>query len=821
MEIYLAKKNTNGNILSIDDHLLDTAAIARQLDAHFCPDLMVKATGLSREDFSALFCFLAAIHDLGKATPAFQKKINGEDIEFRHALAGASILSSYFNVSDSICEIIASHHGKPRSLSRDDSFDRYFKKNTKKLGNDVETWTKLYNQAVVLAGPSFNITSVISIQAQMVLSGLLIIADWIASNEMFFPLINERKLLSDEDRIKRNKIGWEKIALPDCWDPCVPYLDSDIFSTRFGFLPNELQESVVSIVNSISTPGIMIIEAPMGVGKTEAGLAAAEIVSSRVKAGGVFFGLPTKGTANGMFPRMLKWAESVSDNMAVSLRLAHSDASNNNSYRLLQAKTYEEQGVSVNSWLSGRHRALLSDFVIGTVDQFLLAGLLQKYIMLLHAGLSGKTIIIDEVHAYDAYMSSYMESVLSWMGVFQVPVILLSATLTNKKRNDLVKSYTGQDYYENSNDYPCITWSDSNKIQTKALNVNLPKKQITIKYIDDDLLKDSIRNQTDACVGIILNSVNRAQKLYDSLRETFAERKVILIHSRFIPKDRSRLEGLVVNTIGKSSTSLDRNGTIVVGTQVLEQSLDIDFDVLYVDKCPIDLLFQRIGRLHRHFRTDRAIMKPICYIIEGEKTDQIAKYEYTDFLINQTINLIGEKQLDIPLDIKPMTEAVYNTENVMESPEKEAFLTRIKEMRSNAQSFCIPSPDNARMRGLLEIDANGQESVRYGNFGLEVLLWKHNKDGSFETFDGECSFHGFPLPNDIESLLKQRITLPQRFLGELDAIKEMQKELPSWTKLDILKYHLIVLTDEEGICQIGKYKCSYSNNYGLKEVNVV
>ncbi|MBR0417084.1 MAG: CRISPR-associated helicase Cas3' [Firmicutes bacterium] len=820
MKTYIAKTDSGGNILSLTDHLLDTLYVAKELNAHYCPDSMVDASGMSREEFSSIFCFLTAIHDLGKATPAFQKKINGEDIEFKHALAGASILSVEFGISNSICEIVAAHHGAPRSLSREESFDKYFRKNRSKIGNDTEAWMELYEQAVRLAGTAFDPNADISIEGQMILSGMLIMADWIASNEMFFPLMKQDDILSNAERSRREKSGWRELSLPDYWEPDIPNMDSETFAMHFGFFPNAMQKEVLSVVNTILSPGIIIIEAPMGIGKTEAGLASAEVVSSRVKAGGVFFGLPTRGTANGMFPRMLSWAEHVSDDMSVSLRLAHSDANNNNEYRLLQVRTYEERGVSVNSWLSGRHRALLSDFVIGTVDQFLLAGLLQKYIMLLLAGLSGKTIIIDEVHAYDAYMDSFMEAVLSWMGAFHVPVILLSATLTNQKREDFISAYSGLECHFETMDYPCITWSDSDAIQTKALNIGLQLKTVTVEYVREDEVKNNIYDQKDASIGIIVNSVKRAQELYDSLKEAYPHRKIILLHSRYLPKDRSELEDMVVQAVGKHSTLSERNGTIIIGTQVLEQSLDIDFDVLYTEKCPIDLLFQRIGRLHRHVRVDRPIADPVCYIIDGEKSDRTAKYLYSDFLIDQTVRTIGSKSLEIPFDIKPMTEAVYNTDNADDTSEKEAFLTKIRELRSNADSFCISKPEDTRMRGLLEIDANGQESVRYGNFGLEVLLWKQDKDGSIGTFDGNCNFHGDPLPENINVLLKQNLSLSQRYIGELNVIKDQQKELPAWTKMDIFKYKLIIIADENGMCRIGRHTCSYNKDYGLKEVDV-
>ena len=218
---------------------------------------------------------------------------------------------------------------------------------------------------------------------------------------------------------------------------------------RFGFAPNAVQRAVLEAVDTAAEPGILILEAQMGVGKTEAALAAAEIMANRFGLGGVFFGLPTQATANGIFPRLLGWADTQSEEtLPQAIKLAHGMAELNESYLRLQGRgvqleedAQEEHQVQVHQWFRGNKQALLANFVIGTVDQLLLAALAQKHVMLRHLGLAGKVVIIDECHAYDTYMNCYLDRALEWLGWYKVPVILLSATLPARRRTELVEAY--------------------------------------------------------------------------------------------------------------------------------------------------------------------------------------------------------------------------------------------------------------------------------------------------------------------------------------------------------------------------------------------
>ena len=165
-----------------------------------------------------------------------------------------------------------------------------------------------------------------------------------------------------------------------------------------------------------------------------------------------------------------------------SIQLAHAAADLNDDYHALVSGNtvmYDEDGsgLVVHSGLSGRKQALLSDFVIGTVDQMLLAALKQKHVMLRHLGLAGKVVIVDECHAYDAYMNQYLDRILTWLGVYKVPVIILSATLPSARRTEMIKAYLGHKSggsasWMHSLDYPQLTYTDGNSVMQKALSWN-------------------------------------------------------------------------------------------------------------------------------------------------------------------------------------------------------------------------------------------------------------------------------------------------------------------------------------------------------------
>ena len=702
-------------------------------------------------------------------------------------------------------------------------------------GKQKGIWESIWKEWIAICLEQSGFSGVEELQdagmkAQILLTGLLIMADWLASNTYLFPTIDVEtngEMNLYPSRVER---AMERIHLPDFWIPGENDfgMDAELFELRFGFSPNRVQQTVMEIAQQVSEPGIFIVEAQMGIGKTEAALAAAEILGKKAECGGIFFGLPTQATANGLFPRLVKWAEQQSEGVKLGIRLAHGATELNEDYQRMVQKSsssIEDDGDSnlvVHSWFEGKKVALLADFVIGTVDQFLMAGLRQKHVMLRHLGLAGKVVIIDECHAYDAYMNCFLDTVLQWLGEYKVPVILLSATLPSERRAELVSAYVNRtidtdDFCCNTTGYPLFTWTDASAIYQKKMEWNETQTSVQIlKLLDEErisVLKSELRE--GGCSGVILNTVKRAQEFTELVKEQLPEYDVILIHSQFLMPDRAEIEQEILRRTGKTSDPEQRNRLIVVGTQVLEQSLDIDFDVMITDLCPIDLLLQRIGREHRHKGRvrPRPLQNARCYVL----TETNAIYE--PWILERT----RQELLDfvqLPVNIPELVQRVYaEPEDAQKNDLWEEYRKNKKKMEEKAKCFRVPlpaeeeDPDENNIEEWLSntdldlSDAEAQAAVRLGNPSVEVLVLRKKEDGVFFLpwqFGGQrVSADMIPSGEETAQILKQRLRLPAYFVQKfryehvINELSEKTKEnFPEWQFSSQLKEELVLLLDE-------------------------
>ena len=535
--------------------------------------------------------------------------------------------------------------------------------------------------------------------------------------------------------------------------------------------------------------------------------------------------------------------------MKLGIRLAHGATELNEDYQRMVQKSsssIEEDGDSnlvVHSWFEGKKVALLADFVIGTVDQFLMAGLRQKHVMLRHLGLAGKVVIIDECHAYDAYMNCFLDTVLQWLGAYKVPVILLSATLPSERRAELVSAYVNRtidtdDFCCNTTGYPLFTWTDAGAIYQKKMEWNETSTSVQIlKLLDEErisVLKSELRE--GGCSGVILNTVKRAQEFTELVKEQLPEYDVILIHSQFLMPDRAEIEQEILRRTGKTSDPEQRNRLIVVGTQVLEQSLDIDFDVMITDLCPIDLLLQRIGREHRH--NGRVRPQPLqnarCYVLTETNTI------YEPWILERT----RQELLDfvqLPVNIPELVQKVYaESEKDQKNDLWKEYRRDRDKMKSKASSYQVPKPasededdlDENSIMGWLDntdldlSDAKAQAAVRLGNPSVEVLVLRKKENGVFFLpwqFEGQrVSADMIPSGEETVQILKQRLRLPAYFVQKFryeNVIKELSKKtkenFPEWQFSSQLKEELVLLLDETLSTMLDGSFVHYDQKLGL------
>ena len=866
-------------------HLWDTAGIMERLVRYWVPESTKRAMGFQDEEaLLATARFLGGIHDIGKATVVFQANILRALPEARqrletltsldcpvqnsrespHARAGEAILLRE-DCPGGIASIVGAHHGKPQSYTAvDDQLDgwesNYYPKGQKKVWESF--WTELL--MTVLQDCGFDDTAELydlDPQEEVLLTGLLIMADWIASNPAYFPLIPVEELGSRADYPARVDRAWKKLALPFPWEAQPGIADPQEFAVRFGFAPNAVQRAVLEAVDSTMEPGILILEAQMGVGKTEAALAVAEIMASRFRLGGIFFGLPTQATANGIFPRLLGWADTQSEEeLPQAIKLAHGMAELNETYLQLQGygvqleeDASEEHQVQVHQWFRGSKQALLANFVIGTVDQLLMAALAQKHVMLRHLGLAGKVVIIDECHAYDTYMNCYLDRALEWLGWYQVPVILLSATLPARRRAELIEAYQKKKAapdapWKTSCGYPLLTWTDGAEVKQTTIPLDAPGRAVqVVPLTEPELPKWLCRKLAEGgCAGVIVNTVKKAQKIAQLLRESLPEKEVQLFHAQFLMPDRAAREKQLMERIGKESVPESRNGLIVVGTQVMEQSLDIDLDVLVTELCPMDLLLQRIGRLHRHHRSRPGpLQEAYCAILDtGEEAfDAGSEAVYGQWLLWRTRKYLP-RSIQLPEDISPLVQQVYGWEQEATEAQQGEKLRREYEQtqekkKKRAEAYLVPQPEKHRLAQLNTLDdwmqnegarsdPAARAAVRDGDPSVEVLVMQSWADGSIHFLPWQeggsaVAADSPPPPETALKIARQRLRLPAVF-GKVWKVDEVIRELEAdnrsrlaaWQLSPLLHGELVLLLDENLTAHLAGIELCYDGENGLE-----
>jgi CRISPR-associated endonuclease/helicase Cas3 len=228
-------------------------------------------------------------------------------------------------------------------------------------------------------------------------------------------------------------------------------------------------------------------------------------------------------------------------------------------------------------------------------------------------GLFNKVLIVDEVHACDAYMQGVLEVLLEFHARTGGPVILLSATLPSRMKQALLNAYAkGRNQAPapelQSAAYPLATrWHDGQTILLEEVLESRASVSRTVQVHYEADAEKVFAHIVDALqqgrsVGWIRNTVADAMDAYEHLSQTIFLENITLFHARFALRDRLDKEAQVLKTFGEASQQQERQGHLMIATQVAEQSLDVDFDVLITDLAPIDRVLQRAGRLQRHVR---------------------------------------------------------------------------------------------------------------------------------------------------------------------------------------------------------------------------
>jgi CRISPR-associated endonuclease/helicase Cas3 len=528
------------------------------------------------------------------------------------------------------------------------------------------------------------------------LAGLTTVADWIGSRQTWFPYADAQDV-ADLGRY------WRDCALPRAALAVQAAGLATLRPAPYGGLrslfPGIAHASPVQAwaeqVALPEGPVLAVIEDLTGSGKTEAAVTLAHRLIADGRANGIFLALPTMATANAMFGRLASAYRGLFDTAAnPSLVLAHGRAVLDPRFAAAIAvdgppatmpaprdPADEPAEAHCAAWLAeDRRRALLAQVGVGTLDQALLAALPVRHAPLRLWGLAGKVLVIDEAHAFDAYMQREMIALLRFHAALGGSAILLSATLPRAVRQGLADAFRdGLGHSETAltqTQYPLATLVAAAATSETPCGVREGvARRVTVTRLEDsEAAIDRIEAAaaTGAAVAWVRNTVDDAIAATAALRARGID--ALLFHARFAMEDRLVIEREVLRRFGRAEAGADRAG-VLVATQVIEQSLDLDFDLMCTDLAPADLLIQRAGRLWRHQRTGRPIGAPELLVVSPEAIADpgpdwlrsalpgtAAVYRDPALLWRSARAVFGRGAIVTPDDMRPLIETAFDSE---------------------------------------------------------------------------------------------------------------------------------------------------------------
>ncbi|HLZ69003.1 MAG TPA: CRISPR-associated helicase Cas3' [Dehalococcoidia bacterium] len=752
-------------------HLLDVAAVAEHIwNKTLSPYAQYHlAAGLGMDDLDAARTWVAALaglHDTGKGCPAFQQQPAAELLRglyggalftldgpealpprTPHGVVTAVTLGEILRdqcgidgkVSRRLAQVVGGHHGFFPSMKERNELGRdRAKVFPVRVGNCA--WEDVRVGVVRLIGDAVGLDSLpvpkrLEDAAIMALAEIACVADWIGSNTRFFPFLADppppappvldapaaRAYL---DRARENArralhrlhwSGWRAAAQPISFRGLFPSIAR----------PCDLQSRMEELAGTLAAqlPALVIVEAPMGEGKTEAALYAADRWGVAPGPSGAYVAMPTQATSNQMFSRVREFLERRFRGQTVTLQLLHGHSALSAELQAMlrdnpddlvpndvcdeslqsDAQTRQQADVIAGEWFTARKRGLLAPFGVGTVDQALLAVLPTKHQFVRLGALAGKVVIFDEVHAYDAYMSIILECLLTWLAALGSPVLLLSATLPRSRRDALLRAYARGLRLDlpkpiACEPYPRLSWITAtgagsapiaaSERSTRSLSVDFVDGAIPVdggEFALGRALQTALEH--GGCAAVVSNTVRRARDVYEALRPFFPAKdagdgrpELELFHARFRFRERDALEKRTLLRFGRPEGEVEfedgrrepvrrPHRAVLVATQVIEQSLDLDFDLMVSDMAPVDLLLQRSGREHRHPRPSRppGLETPKLWICrpQGEREGVPVFEDGTriiydaHILLRSWLALRGRDQIAVPGDVEALIEAVY------------------------------------------------------------------------------------------------------------------------------------------------------------------
>ena len=613
--------------------MLDVAACAEQVIAAWPErfERLADGIGASRSDLQLTAIRLVALHDIGKCARGFQARVLGlwpsalgprpkenSVASVRHDAAGLWLFANSHLLRDvakallpgcpsgdrtKILQAVCGHHGEPVSLGdiREKSL----------IGKAARSIAPELAQAILSVLPAAQPLCVPTAEVarlSFALAGLTTLADWLGSNTTWFTYqapSPRSGTLDDELRVY-----WERVARPRAnlamSEAGLERVEAAPFTGLHGLFPEvarltPMQSLAEALDLSGFGPALVVIEDMTGAGKTEAALTLAHRFIASGRSRGVYVALPTMATANAMFERLARsYRRIFREDESPSIALVHGKRDLVEGFATLPRELGANDGddgrteadddpsqISASAfcadWIARSNKqAFLAQVGAGTIDQALLSVLPARHQALRLWGLADKVLIIDEAHAYDAYMGKEIETLLRFHAELGGSAIVLSATLPRNKRTSLIRAFQqglggAGAPQSNAAAYPLVTMVSREGVAERSctLRDGLARevKVLRVEKVEAGHAAALDAARRGAAVAVIRNTIDEAIASQATLAREFPEAS--LFHARFAMSDRLAIEDKVLGKFGRRG---ERRTGILVATQVIEQSLDLDFD---------------------------------------------------------------------------------------------------------------------------------------------------------------------------------------------------------------------------------------------------
>ena len=745
-------------------------------------EALLKAEGLPEDLIGPDTALFALGHDCGKISPHFQANIGRlqypsfrlQSKEKRHEVISEAAMEDFLGLRrDAAAKIAGWHHGKHKDPGDPADSLRFG-------GPAWQEQRRAFLERI--AAHAEAVPPRMTDAATLLTAGMVCIADWISSDENNFrdDLTDSfAEMKAEGERILR-RIGWR----------CPELKPGLAFRDIFPFEPNEAQKR---LCEAATGPGVYVLENTMGAGKTEAALYAAyRLISGGVNRG-LFFALPTRLTSNKIHERVQKFLDRVLSAPGHA-RLIHGSA-------WLESSGGGAMGPG-EDWFAPSKRALLEPFGVGTIDQALKGVLNVKHFFVRLAGLAGKVVIIDEAHSYDAYMFFLLKELCRLLVELKCTVIVLSATLPSARRAELL-GCTGTPPQIG---YPRLTRSRDGQIGQDTF---APSHRMTvgIRAIDpESAAAEAIEAARNGCnTSVIVNTVQDAQELFRQIRTEMLEEEfpVGLLHSRFPMWRRNEIESFWLGRLGKNAGPDRPHGSILVSTQIIEQSVDLDFDFMISETVPSDLMFQRMGRLWRHERATRPVPGPVfCWMDHRLRSADTAKEAkalagsngkvYSPWLLLRSEKIWSVRDsVMIPDQMDDILESNYE-ENPADEAERELLNELNETVRSMTAKACTASQLSLSGQQASSGDDGDDAATRLSDYPqTSVLLLR-----SFRNTGSECELalsdgKSYSAVRDerfdigkMRAFAENTANIPLYWLGEPERGSDLPEPLKTYWKFD-------------------------------------